>query len=360
MSTMMIMAGGTGGHVFPALAVARCLREQGVEVVWLGTRRGLEARAVPDQGIEMEWITIRGLRGRGVLGWVLAPLRLAWAGAQALGAILRRRPDALLGMGGFVAGPGGLVACLLRRPLLIHEQNAVAGLTNRWLARCASRVLTGFPAPAGLGARAPVYTGNPVRADIAGLPEPAARFAPRTGALRLLVIGGSQGARVFNEVLPEALVLLAAGERPQVRHQCGAAHADSTRAAYARAGLVQVQVDPFITDMAEALGWADLVLCRSGAMTLAELCAAGVGAVLVPFAHAVNDHQTANARFLVDAGAAVMLPQARCDAATLAGSLREFGAGRDQLLVMAQRARELARPRAAETVAQHCMELMCA
>jgi len=358
MSTMMIMAGGTGGHVFPALAVAHCLRDHGVNVVWLGTRRGLEARAVPAQGIDVEWISIRGLRGRGLVGWLLAPARLALAGAQALAAILRRRPDALLGMGGFVAGPGGLVACLLRRPLLIHEQNAVAGMTNRWLARCASRVLTGFPAPAGLAASGQVYTGNPVRADIAALPVPEARLAGRQGPVRVLVIGGSQGAQVFNETLPPALATLDAAQRPQVRHQCGAAHEAATRAAYARAGMPDARVDPFIEDMAGALAWADLVLCRAGAMTLAELCAAGVASLLVPYAHAVNDHQSANARFLVEAGAAAMLAQAQCDASRLAGVLADLCADRARLLDMAQRARALARPQAAETVARHCLELM--
>jgi len=353
----MIMAGGTGGHVFPALAVARRLRERGVTVVWLGTRRGLEARTVPGLGFDMEWVSIRGLRGKGVLGWLLLPLRLTAAMVQVVAAILRRRPDALLGMGGFVSGPGGLVACLLDRPLLIHEQNAVCGLTNRWLARCADRVLTGFPSSIGLRSDRCTYVGNPVRAEIAALPEPAQRFAGRDGQVRLLVIGGSQGARVFNEIVPQALAQLDASTRPIVRHQCGRGRAAETQQRYAAAGIADAQVAEFVEDMAQAYAWADLVVCRAGAMTVAELAAAGLGAVLVPYAHAVSDHQAVNAAFLTDAGAAVMLREAEFDAPRLAELLRALSE-RERLADMAARARTLAQPAATEQVAQACMEMM--
>jgi UDP-N-acetylglucosamine--N-acetylmuramyl-(pentapeptide) pyrophosphoryl-undecaprenol N-acetylglucosamine transferase len=357
MRTLMVMAGGTGGHVFPALAVASLLRREGVEVVWLGTRRGLEARAVPAAGIDVEWISIRGLRGKGALGWLLAPLRLLIAMGQTVAAVLRRRPDAMLGMGGFVAGPGGLVAWLLRRPLLIHEANAVAGLTNRWLAKLADRVLTGFPRSEGIDEGRAEYVGNPVREDIAALPSPAERLAGRSGALRLLVVGGSQGARAFNEQVPAAIAAMAPAGRPEVRHQCGRGRLEPTRAAYGEAG-VPAEVSEFIDDMAAAYAWADLVVCRAGAMTVAELAAAGLPAVLVPYPHAVSDHQTANARFLEAAGAAVLLPEAELTAARLAQELERLGADRGALLTMAERARVVARPQATARVAQICRESM--
>lgn len=346
---VMIAAGGTGGHVFPALAVADALRASGVPVVWMGTRAGLEARVVPAAGIEMEWLSVAGLRGKGWRTRIAAPLTLARACVQALAILRRRRPRALLGMGGFASGPGGLMARMTGCPLVLHEQNAVAGLTNRMLARFARRVLEAMPGsfPPGIEVE---QVGNPVRAAIADLPPPAERFAGRGGSPRLLVLGGSQGAHGLNERLPEALAALPAERRPQVRHQCGERHLEMARAAYA-AAQVDAEVVAFIDDMAAAYGWADLVIGRAGAMSVAELAAAGVGALLVPFPHAVDDHQTVNARWLEVAGAAVIIQEHELDAERLAGELDDLLGDRAALLERARRARELARPDAAETVA---------
>jgi len=346
---VLIAAGGTGGHVFPALAVAEALQAAAVPVVWLGTHAGLEARVVPAAGIEMEWLDVGGVRGKGWRTRLGAPAALARACWQALRVVRRRRPRALLGMGGFVAGPGGLVAPAVGCPLVIHEQNAVAGLTNRILARVARRVLEAMPGtfPARARARA---VGNPVRAAITALPAPAERFAGRTGRPRLLVLGGSQGARALNERLPRALARLSPDARPEVRHQCGQRHVDTARAAYAEAG-VDAEVEPFIDDMAAAYGWADLVVGRAGAMSVWELAGAGVGSLLVPFPHAVDDHQTANARWLEQAGAAVIVQERELDEARLARELEILLGDRAGLLERARRARALARPDAAATVA---------
>jgi UDP-N-acetylglucosamine--N-acetylmuramyl-(pentapeptide) pyrophosphoryl-undecaprenol N-acetylglucosamine transferase len=347
---VMIMAGGTGGHVFPALALARLLRERRREVIWLGTRRGLEARVVPADGFAIEWLSVGGLRGKGALTLLAAPFNLARALWQALTIVRRHRPGVVVGLGGFVTGPGGLAAWLTRRPLVVHEQNAVAGFTNRCLAPLARAVLTAFPAA--LAGRPRVrMIGNPVRADIAALPAPAQRFAGREGALRLLVIGGSLGARRLNEVVPQALALLAkdaSAPRFAVRHQAGEKLIDGARSAYATAGVAGA-VSPFIADMAEALGWADLVVCRAGALTIAELAAAGIGAVLVPFPHAVDDHQSFNAQYLVDAGAARRCADSTLTPASLAATLTELCAnGRGGLLQLAEAARRVAKPRAAQ------------
>ena len=347
---ILVMAGGTGGHVFPALAVARVLRAQGAEVVWLGTRAGLEARVVPAAGFPVAWVRVRGLRGKGLAQRLQAPFMLALALLQSLWVMARLRPAAVLGMGGFVTGPGGLVAWLLRRPLLIHEQNSVAGMTNRWLAPLARQVLAAFPG-ALPGAR---LTGNPVRDDIAALPAPAARLAGRAGAPRLLVLGGSLGAQVLNETLPAAIALLPDALRPEVWHQTGTRHLEAGRAAYIAAD-VPARVEAFVEDMAAAYGWADLVVCRAGALTVAELAAAGVGAILVPYPHAVDDHQTGNARYLADQGAALLLPQPELNAARLGGLLGELFGDRERLRDMAQKARALARPDAAEQVARACL-----
>ncbi|MDZ7827984.1 MAG: undecaprenyldiphospho-muramoylpentapeptide beta-N-acetylglucosaminyltransferase [Halofilum sp. (in: g-proteobacteria)] len=352
---VLIAAGGTGGHVYPALAVADVLRADAVPVVWLGTRAGLEARAVPAAGIEIEWLSIGGLRGKGPVTRLLAPFRLARACWQAGRVLRRHRPRALLGMGGFASGPGGLVAWLLRCPLVIHEQNAVAGLTNRVLARFAVRVMEAVPGTFPPAARAR-HIGNPVRADIAALPAPADRFARRSGPLRLLVLGGSQGARALNERLPAALAELPAERRPDVRHQCGERHLEAARAAYAEAG-VEAEVSPFIDDMAEAYGWADLVVGRAGAMSVAELAAAGVGALLIPFPHAVDDHQRANARWLEEAGAAVVVPEAELDQARLVQELTALLRDREGLAHRAALARGLARPRAARELADAVLEV---
>jgi UDP-N-acetylglucosamine--N-acetylmuramyl-(pentapeptide) pyrophosphoryl-undecaprenol N-acetylglucosamine transferase len=347
---ILIMAGGTGGHVFPALAVARELRAQGADVVWLGTRQGLEARVVPEAGFPVAWIRVSGLRGKGLGRRLLAPFMLALALLQSLWLMARLRPAAVLGMGGFVTGPGGLVAWLLRRPLLIHEQNSVAGLTNRWLAPLARQVLVAFPGalPRGL------HTGNPVRADIAALPAPETRLAGRAGAPRLLVLGGSLGAQALNETLPRAIARLPRALRPEVWHQTGTRHLDAGRAAYATAG-VPARVEAFVDDMAAAYGWADLVVCRAGALTVAELAAAGLGAILVPYPHAVDDHQTGNARYLAEQGAALLLPQPELNAARLAEVLQSLLGDRPRLQAMARQARALAQPDAAQRVARACM-----
>ncbi len=354
---ILIMAGGTGGHVFPALAVADALRARGATVSWLGTRAGIEARVVPAAGLPIRFLSIRGLRGKGALGWALAPLRLSRALVQAVGVLWRERPHAVLGMGGFVTGPGGVAARLLRRPLLIHEQNAVAGLTNRLLAPFASRVLEAFPGtfPA---ARHALHTGNPVRGPITALPAPQVRFTGRQGPLRLLVIGGSLGAEALNRTLPEALGQLDTAQRPQVWHQSGERLFEAARGYYRAAG-VEARVVPFIEDMAAAYAWADLVLCRAGALTVTELANAGVAALLVPYPHAVDDHQTHNAESLVRAGAAQLLPQTRFDAVALREHLHAFAGaqGRERLLEMAGAARALARPQAAEEVAKLCLEV---
>jgi len=354
---VLIMAGGTGGHVMPALAVARVLRSRGAQVSWLGTRRGLESRLVPEAGFEIAYISVAGLRGKGALSWLAAPFKLTLALAQALRLVLRLRPAAVLGMGGFVTGPGGLASWLLRRPLVVHEQNAIAGLTNRLLAPLARRVLSAFPDTFASQARAEVI-GNPVRADIARLPAPAVRYGAHEGRLRLLVVGGSLGARALNELIPAALARLEPGERPEVRHQCGERLLEEARTAYAAAGL-EARVEPFIADMAEAYAWADLVVCRAGALTVSELAAAGVASVLIPYPYAVDDHQSANARFLVDAGAAQVIQQRDLEPGRLAALLQELGGveGHARLLDMAQAARSLARPEAAERVAERCLEV---
>jgi UDP-N-acetylglucosamine--N-acetylmuramyl-(pentapeptide) pyrophosphoryl-undecaprenol N-acetylglucosamine transferase len=351
---ILVMAGGTGGHVYPALAVARTLREAGAAVSWLGTERGLEARVVPEAGFPIDYIRITGLRGNGALGWLLAPWRILRALSQSLAVLRRRRPQAVLGMGGFASGPGGLAAWLSRRPLLIHEQNAAAGLTNRLLAPVAIRVMEAFPGTfrAGLGA---LLTGNPVRTEIAGVEQPGARYARRSGPLRLFVVGGSLGAAVLNSTVPAALARLAEADRPQVRHQTGPQHLEATREAYREAG-VEAEVLPYIEEMAAAYAWADLVVCRAGALTVSELAAAGVPAILVPFPYAVDDHQTRNARHLTDAGAAVLVPQAELSPERLAGLLEEFiRTGRERLRAMAESARRLAQPEATALVTRQCL-----
>ncbi|MEO8308839.1 MAG: undecaprenyldiphospho-muramoylpentapeptide beta-N-acetylglucosaminyltransferase [Pseudomonadota bacterium] len=352
---ILIMAGGTGGHVFPALALARLLRSNAREVVWLGTRRGLEARVVPEEGIAIEWLSVGGLRGKGLLTLVAAPFRLLRALFQALGVMRRHSPSVVVGLGGFVTGPGGLAAWLCRKPLVIHEQNAIAGLTNRCLAPLAREVLCGFPSTFPARAHARVI-GNPVRADIAALPAPALRFAGRQGEVRLLVIGGSLGATRLNVVVPQALARMQeiAGTALQVRHQTGEKHLEATRAAYARAGA-SAEISAFINNMSEALGWADLVICRAGALTIAELAAAGLGALLVPYPHAVDDHQTRNAQFLVNEGAARCIADYELTATLLADHLKQLCADRPQLLVMAEAARRVAHPAAAQELLRSCL-----
>lgn len=355
---VLIMAGGTGGHVFPALAVAHYLSERGHQVSWLGTHRGMESELVPANGFEIDYISIAGLRGNGVLGWLLAPLRISRAIVQALGVVRRRRPHAVLGMGGFVTGPGGVAAKLSGKPLLIHEQNAIAGLTNRLLSNIANRVLEAFPNT--FGGNKVAHTGNPVRSDIAALNEPEQRFAGRDGRLRLLVVGGSLGALALNEMIPHSLAALSEELRPEVRHQSGKRHLDVTTEAYKSAG-VDAEVMPFIDDMAAQYEWADLVICRAGALTVSELALVGVASILVPFPYAVDDHQTANGGYLVSEGAALLLQQRDMSSESLAKQLLEFctdvNAGRKKLLVMAQNARRLAKPEATADVAAACLAL---
>ena len=357
MSTaVLIMAGGTGGHVFPALAVAELLRERECRVVWVGTRRGLEARIVPAQGFAIEWLSVSGLRGKGLLAWLLAPVHLAIALAQAFSIVRRQKPAVVLGVGGFATGPGGVAAWLLGRPLVIHEQNAIAGLTNRWLARIARLVLEGFPGSFPPSVRTHCI-GNPVRREIAALPAPESRFAVRSGVIRLLIIGGSLGARRLNSSVPRAIALLQRqGHRFEVWHQAGERGIEEARAEYSLAG-VNGRVEAFIEDMAGAYGWADLVICRAGALTVAELAAAGVGALLVPFPSAVDDHQTHNARFLTEAGAAVLISDQDFEPAFAAAELARLTSDRLQLLDMARRARTRAMPHAAESLTRAVLDL---
>jgi UDP-N-acetylglucosamine--N-acetylmuramyl-(pentapeptide) pyrophosphoryl-undecaprenol N-acetylglucosamine transferase len=348
--TLMIMAGGTGGHVFPGLAVAERLRAAGWRIVWLGSRAGIEARLVPARGIEIEWVDFAGLRGKGMMAMLLLPYRLLRAFWDAARVILRQRPDVVLGMGGFQSFPGGMMAAFLGRPLAIHEQNSVAGLANKVLARLSDRVMSAFPNVLKNAAT----TGNPVRSEISQLPDPRDRYQARTGALQILVMGGSLGAKVLNDTLPDAIARLPAGSRPRLVHQSGKGHLDGLRARYAAAG-VEAEAVEFIEDVAKAMAEADLVICRAGALTVAELACAGVASVLVPYPFAVDDHQTGNARFLADAGAAILLPQTRLNADSLAELLGNTSRG--QLADMAVKARARAIPDATERLARVCEEL---
>jgi UDP-N-acetylglucosamine--N-acetylmuramyl-(pentapeptide) pyrophosphoryl-undecaprenol N-acetylglucosamine transferase len=345
--TIMIIAGGTGGHVFPALAVADALRDEGWRVVWLGSPEGMEATLVPKHGYPLAPVRFSGLRGKGLVAKLLLPLRLLVAFWQSLRAIRAHRPGVVLGMGGYIAFPGGMMASLANRPLVIHEQNSIAGLANKVLAGVADRVLVAFPDALPKSQ----FVGNPVRAAIAAIPAPDLRFAGRSGRLRLLVVGGSLGAAALNDMVPKALALLADEARPQVVHQAGAKHIDALRANYADAG-VAAQPVAFIDDMAQAYGEADLVICRAGATTVAELAAAGVASVLVPFPFAVDDHQTTNGKYLADAGAAVLVQQRDLTAERLADMLR--GLTREHLLDMARKARARGRPDATRTVVDVC------
>ncbi|MGB7536139.1 MAG: undecaprenyldiphospho-muramoylpentapeptide beta-N-acetylglucosaminyltransferase [Azonexus sp.] len=346
--TLLVMAGGTGGHIFPALAVAEKMRERGWRVVWLGNPEGMEARLVPQHGFEMVWVKFGALRGKGFLRKLLLPLNLLRGFWQAQQAIRQVQPNVVLGMGGYITFPGGMMAALFGKPLIVHEQNSVAGLANRVLAGVADRIVTGFPEVLKQG----VWAGNPVRPEIAKIAPPAERFAGRDGALRLLVIGGSLGAQALNEIIPQGMALLGENELPQIVHQAGEKHIEALKANYAAAG-VPAHCVPFIEDMAGAYEWADLVVCRAGALTVAELAAAGVASILVPFPHAVDDHQTGNAKFLVNVGGAFLLPQGELSPEAIA-LIRNYSRG--QLLEMAEKARSLAKPDATEEVANICAE----
>ena len=350
---IMILAGGTGGHIFPGLAVAQALRMRGVPVVWLGADGGMETRLVPQHGIAIDTIAVKGLRGKGLATLLGAPLRVFNAIRAAIGILRLRQPSAVVSFGGYAAGPGGIAAKLRGVPLIVHEQNRAPGLTNRVLAKFARRVLTGFPQTFA-GNREEVV-GNPVRAQIAAVAAPVQRFAGRDGMLRLLVLGGSQGARALNDAVPQALRGFSGAQAWQVRHQCGEKLREEAERAYAEAGI-QASVEPFIVDMADAYAWADLVVCRAGALTLAEVCAVGVGSVLVPFPQAVDDHQTRNAQFLVERGAAILLPQDAQLGERLRAALSALAADPDRRHAMAAAARALARADAAECVAAIVLE----
>jgi UDP-N-acetylglucosamine--N-acetylmuramyl-(pentapeptide) pyrophosphoryl-undecaprenol N-acetylglucosamine transferase len=352
---IMIMAGGTGGHIFPGLAVASELMRCDEQVIWLGTRRGLEARLVPEHGIDIEWISIRGLRGRGWLAWIVTPLQLISAVFQVLRAFRRRRPAVVLGLGGFVSAPGGVAAWLARLPLIVHEQNAVAGTANRMLAPLARSVYAAFPGAFAERVNAEVI-GNPVRAEIAALPDPAARMSTREHSpLRLLVIGGSQGARVLNERVPQARAALPSHCEVHVHHQSGREH-EAALAHYSDAGVSDATVEAFIDDMAEAYAQADFVIARAGALTIAELEAAGVGALLVPYPYAIDDHQTRNAESFAREGAGIVVPEAELTPQRLRSELETLCMNRGRVLEMAVQARAQAHTRATQVLAQACIE----
>jgi UDP-N-acetylglucosamine--N-acetylmuramyl-(pentapeptide) pyrophosphoryl-undecaprenol N-acetylglucosamine transferase len=350
---VMVMAGGTGGHLFPALAVADWLKQQGCRITWLGSRSGMENRLVPGYGYPLETLQVKGVRGTGLKRRLGAPYVVTKALWQAYRVLRRTRPGLVLGMGGFTTGPGGLAARMMHIPLVIQEQNAIPGLTNRILARFATKVFEAFPGSFGAEAQAETV-GNPVRMEIASLPLPEQRFAGRDGAIRLLVLGGSLGARALNQCVPEALSLMPEGLRPLVRHQAGEKLLDETLACYQKYS-VTAQVKAFEAEMDAAYAWADLVICRAGALTVSELAAAGLGAVLVPYPYAVDDHQTRNAEFLVRAEAAQLIPQPSLDGRNLARLLGSLCADRSGLLTMAKAARSLAKPDAAAQVGEYCL-----
>ena len=346
--TILIMAGGTGGHIMPGLAVGAELRARGWRVLWLGDPGRMEGRLVPAQGYEMLALRFGGVRGKGAGALLRLPFSLTAACWHVRGLLRKHRPDVVLGMGGYVAFPGGLMARLMGIPLVVHEQNAVAGTANRWLARLATRVLTGFPGalPDAL------MVGNPVRGALLEVEPVASRYAAREGALRLLVLGGSLGAAPLNQLVPEAVARLPVPRRPRVRHQAGERHAEAVRARYEALG-VPAETTAFIEDMAQALADADLVICRAGAMTVAEVAAVGVAALFIPLPHAIDDHQTANARYLSECGGGWTMPQAGLEAETLAAWLE--ARSRDELAAVARHAREHASLNAAQLIADACV-----
>ncbi len=349
--TLMVMAGGTGGHVYPAIAVADYLKGHGWDIVWLCTEGGMENRLIENKGYQTAMMTMRGVRGNGFIGWLLLPITLAKAFLQSISAIRRHQPHVVLGMGGFAAFPGGLMAKLLGKPLVIHEQNSVAGLTNKVLAKVANRVLAAFPAA--FGKKADVV-GNPVRADIASVASPAERFHGRTDALRLLVLGGSLGAQALNTLIPQAIAALPVNKRPQIIHQAGMKHIDALNENYKKVG-VSADTRAFIEDMASIYAWADFVICRAGALTVAEISALGLGSLMVPFPHAVDDHQTSNAQYLVEHGAAFLVQQHALSVEVLTKIIH--GLNRNTCLAMAQKAQLLGKPNATKDVANACLEV---
>lgn len=353
---VLIMAGGTGGHIFPGLAVADSLRRQGIDVRWLGARGGMECQKVPESEIPLDVVDISGLRGKGLARWILMPWKLLRAVFQAFRLLGIHQPACAISFGGYAAGPGGLAAKLRGVPLLVHEQNRIPGMTNKVLARFARKVLQAFPGTWDQKFE-PATCGNPVRASVANLPPPAVRMKTREGPVRLLVTGGSQGARALNRVVPAALSLLPQDLAVEVRHQVGKGWLEETSSAYRSAGR-DAEVTEFIADMADAYGWADIVVCRAGALTVSELAAAGVAAVLVPFPHAVDDHQTRNAEFLVKAGAALLMPETGLNPRSLAAALEPLMKNRQELTAMAEHARSVSVPDSADRVAILCQEFL--
>lgn len=348
--TALVMAGGTGGHIFPGLAVAEALRQRGWNVHWLGAPNSMEARLVPEQGFALETIAFGGVRGKGAITLLLLPLRLLRAFWQALQVVRRVKPDVVIGLGGYISFPGGMMAVLLGKPLVLHEQNSVAGLANRVLALVADKVFAAFP-----GALPQAeWVGNPLREAFLRQAQPAARFEGRTGPLRLLVLGGSLGAQALNDVVPKALALIPLEQRPVVLHQSGAKQIERLRSNYDSAG-VNAELTPFIDDTAQAFADADVVLCRAGASTVTEIAAVGAAAVFVPFPSAVDDHQTRNARFLVDAGAAWLLPQTELNPEKLAELLQKLE--RLALMDKALEAKKMQKIDATDAVVKACEEL---
>jgi len=353
---VMIMAGGTGGHVFPALAVAEEMRARNIPVIWLGTRAGIESRVVPAAGFAVEWVSVSGLRGKRIARILTAPFMLAKAAWQCFRILLRNKPRVVLGMGGFVTGPGGVIAKMMGTPLCIHEQNAIAGMTNRYLSRITRCVMQAFPNtfPEHLQA---LTTGNPVRASLTQVEAPQTRLKTHQGSARLLVVGGSLGAQALNETIPDALASIPAAIRPIVRHQTGERNIEQAKQHYQQAGLIEgIEVLPFIEDMASAYAWADLVVCRAGALTITELSMVGIGSILVPYPYAVDDHQTRNADLLVKAGAAVLVPQDQLNACQLGQQLQDLFNNRDKLMQMAVAAHAQAKPHATQQVADICVQ----
>lgn len=346
---LMVMAGGTGGHVFPALAVAKALQSRGTEVSWLGTRRGIEASIVPANDIVIHWISVDGLRGKGIVSWLLAPFKLLRAITQSVGAIRRAQPDCVLGMGGFVSGPGGLAARLLGKPIVVHEQNAVAGLTNKYLAKIAKRVLTGFPKVRDLP-ESQTWVGNPVRSEIVNIAD-----KPQHEQINVLVIGGSQGALSFNKHL--ATVFANQNTHISIWHQSGRGNLAGVEKTYADAAIT-AKVSEFIDDMAAAYQWADVLICRAGAMTIAECCAAGKPALLIPYPFSAGDHQLINAQFLVEAGAAKMLANEQISEPIMVSTLADLLSDRNGLKIMGECASRLHKPNALQDVVSACEEFL--
>lgn len=357
MKRMMILAGGTGGHVFPGLAVAHYMREQGVKVEWMGTAAGLEAVVVPRENYKLHLVRIRAARGKSIFAWIMFPFRLISAVVQSMLILGQVRPQLVLAMGGFASGPGGLAAWIMQIPLLVHEQNAIPGMTNKALSFLSKRVMTGFP---GVLTERPGtwHVGNPVRKEIAAMDSPEQRLAQHKGVLRILVIGGSQGARTLNRIIPQAMSLIDKSTRPEVWHQCGARWLDEARESFSMAGVTPYELSAFIEDMAQAYSWADLVICRAGAMTVAELAAGGVASLLVPYPYAVDDHQTANAEYLVTHDAAILIQEKELTPERLSRTLVELSENRDMILRMAVAARSQAVTDAIETVARICEEVV--